>query len=160
MNHASLLIELFTEELPPKVLERLGQAFAQGIASGLSDKMLLSADSVVTAFATPRRLAVRITGVADVAPDQPFYEKLMPAKIGLDENRKPTAALQKKLASKGLAHLQTDDLEEVMMANRPTWLPREWHPALVWRNRSNRSSKQPLPSCQSPRLCSISSTMA
>lgn len=113
MNHASLLIELFTEELPPKVLERLGQAFAQGVASGLSDKMLLSADSVVTAFATPRRLAVRITGVADVAPDQPFYEKLMPAKIGLDENRKPTAALQKKLASKGLAHLQTDDLEEV-----------------------------------------------
>jgi len=113
MSHAPLLVELFTEELPPKALDRLGQSFAQGIADGLSGKALTSADSVVTSYATPRRLAVHITDVLSTAPEQSFSEKLMPVKIGLDANGQATAALQKKLAAKGLDHLQVQDLAQI-----------------------------------------------
>jgi glycyl-tRNA synthetase beta chain len=113
MSHAPLLVELFTEELPPKALQRLGQAFADGIKAGLADKALLSANSVVTPFATPRRLAVHITKVLDQAPDQAFSEKLMPAKVGLDDQGQPTAALIKKLAAKGLEHLGAADLTQI-----------------------------------------------
>ena len=113
MSHAPLLVELFTEELPPKALERLGQSFAQGIADGLNGKALTSPNSVVTPYATPRRLAVHITDVLSTAPEQSFSEKLMPVKIGLDANGQATAALQKKLAAKGLDHLQVQDLAQI-----------------------------------------------
>jgi glycyl-tRNA synthetase beta chain len=113
MTHTPLLVELFTEELPPKALERLGQSMADGLATALQSKGLLLPSSVVTPFATPRRLAVHITDVLAVAPDEPFTEKLMPAKIGLDADGKATAALEKKLAARGLSHLQVSDLQEV-----------------------------------------------
>lgn len=112
-DQAALLVELFTEELPPKALQRLGESFAQGITDGLTDKALLTGDSVTTAFATPRRLAVHITAVKATAPEQSFSEKLMPAKIGLDDNGQATPALQKKLAAKGLSHLQPGDLTQI-----------------------------------------------
>ena len=54
----TLLVELLTEELPPKALVKLGAAFAAGIDSGLKSRDFLDADSVATTFATPRRLAV------------------------------------------------------------------------------------------------------
>ena len=60
----SLLVELHTEELPPKALKSLADAFAAGIAKGLRDRQLPVGDSVVTAFGAPRRLAVHITHVA------------------------------------------------------------------------------------------------
>ena len=113
MSHAPLLVELFTEELPPKALQRLGQSFATGIADGLTEKALTSATSVVTSYATPRRLAVHITDVLATAPEQSFSEKLMPVKIGLDANGQATAALQKKLAAKGLDHLQAHELAQI-----------------------------------------------
>ena len=53
----SLLIELFTEELPPKALQTLGNAFANGIADGLRSRQLLEDSSAVTVYCTPRRLA-------------------------------------------------------------------------------------------------------
>jgi glycyl-tRNA synthetase beta chain len=56
MNH-TLLVELLTEELPPKALVKLGAAFAAGIVNGLTSRDLLEADSVATAYATPRRTA-------------------------------------------------------------------------------------------------------
>lgn len=113
MSSASLLIELFTEELPPKALQRLGQAMAQAVADGLHERALTTDTSTVTAFATPRRLAVHITDVLDTAPDQAFHEKLMPVKVGLDDKGQPTAALQKKLAAKGLEHISVQELTEV-----------------------------------------------
>ncbi len=100
-----LLVELFTEELPPKALNRLGQAFAQGLQDSLAASGLLAEGCQVTPFATPRRLAALITQVRTQAPDQQYAEKLMPAKIGLAEDGSATPALQKKLAAKGLADL-------------------------------------------------------
>ena len=105
MSVATLLVELFTEELPPKTLKKLGDAFAQGIFSALKSRTLLEADSAATVFSTPRRLAVSISNVHAEAPDAPFVEKLMPVSVGLDKDGKATPALLKKLAAKSLAHI-------------------------------------------------------
>ena len=109
----SLLVELFTEELPPKALERLGEAFAAGIEKELSAKGLLTHANRVTAFATPRRLAAHLSEVLSTAPNQAFTEKLMPVKVGLDAHGNPTPALVKKLESKGLGHLLASELEQI-----------------------------------------------
>jgi glycyl-tRNA synthetase beta chain len=98
---APLLVELFTEELPPKVLQRLGEAFAHGLRDQLVASGLLAADSKVEIFATPRRLAARLSNVLDKAPDRQIDERLLPEKVGVDAAGKPTAALLKKLASLG-----------------------------------------------------------
>ena len=63
MNH-TLLVELFTEELPPKALAKLGEAFSAGITNGLQTRGFLNANSITTSFATPRRLAVSISDVS------------------------------------------------------------------------------------------------
>ncbi len=58
----NLLVELFVEELPPKALKTLGEAFAEGIAEGLARRQLRGAHRDWTAFASPRRLAVHVPG--------------------------------------------------------------------------------------------------
>jgi glycyl-tRNA synthetase beta chain len=99
---ASLLIEIQTEELPPKALKALCGAFAAGIEGGLRARGFVSEQSVVTAYATPRRLAIHLTNVAKKSADAPFRQKLLPVAIGLDSRGKATAALQKKLAALGM----------------------------------------------------------
>ena len=95
----TLLIELLTEELPPKALVKLGAAFAAGIVNGLKARDLLDADSVATTYATPRRLAVSITRVRAVSPDKSVREKVLPVSVALDADGKATAPLAKKLAA-------------------------------------------------------------
>ena len=112
-DQAPLLIELLTEELPPKALQRLSEAFAQNVWQALSEQHLLDQASTLTPFATPRRLAVLISHVRAVAPEQSFTEKLMPVKVGLDANGHATPALLKKLAAKGLEHLEAKDLQQI-----------------------------------------------
>jgi glycyl-tRNA synthetase beta chain len=102
---ATLVVELVTEELPPKALKALGAAFAETLAAQLRQRGVLSTQAVVTPFATPRRLAVAITHVRSVAPDAQVIDKLMPAKVAFDTQGEPTQALQKKLSSVGRAHL-------------------------------------------------------
>ncbi len=109
--HQTLLIELFTEELPPKALKKLGDAFAGAITDGLKNHGLIAGTSASTMFASPRRLAVSITHVLAQAPDQAFVEKLMPVAVGLDKDGKATPALLKKLAAKSLAHIDVATLE-------------------------------------------------
>ena len=70
MTTKSLLVELFVEELPPKSLKRLGDAFGSVLVSSLREQGLTGADSGVTTFATPRRLAVLVQDVAERAADQ------------------------------------------------------------------------------------------
>ena len=101
MTSRPLLVELFTEELPPKALPKLSQAFAQGLHDALSTLGLTEANCSIEPFATPRRLGVKLSAVLSVAPDQSFSEKLMPVKVGLDANGGATPALLKKLAAKG-----------------------------------------------------------
>ncbi|WP_375186220.1 glycine--tRNA ligase subunit beta [Aquabacterium sp.] len=99
---ANLLVELFVEELPPKALKKLGESFATVLADGLKAQGLAAADAVVTPYASPRRLAVHVTGVADKAADQPVQHKLMPVAVGLNAEGQATPALLKKLGSLGL----------------------------------------------------------
>ena len=97
----NLLVELFVEELPPKALRKLGEAFAQTLAQHLKSAGLSASTATITAYASPRRLAVHLTDVADVATDKPVAHKLMPVAVGLDANGNATPALLKKLAALG-----------------------------------------------------------
>ena len=97
----NLLVELFVEELPPKALKKLGEAFAAGLAAGLQAQGLVHAGAVVTPFASPRRLAAHITAVAGKAADRSLLQKLMPVAVALDAAGNPTPALLKKLAALG-----------------------------------------------------------
>jgi glycyl-tRNA synthetase beta chain len=100
---ATLLVELLCEELPPKALKRLGEAFAEGLKKGLAKRDLLSPSSGVRAFATPRRLAASITDVKPETQAREIEVKLMPVSVGLDASGIPTPALAKKLEAAGLA---------------------------------------------------------
>jgi glycyl-tRNA synthetase beta chain len=107
----TLLVELQTEELPPKALAKLGAAFAAGIANGLKARDFLGADSVVATYATPRRLAVSITNVRATSADKTIREKVLPVSVALDKDGNPTAPLAKKLAALGFPDLKVGDLE-------------------------------------------------
>jgi glycyl-tRNA synthetase beta chain len=95
----TLLIEIFTEELPPKALAKLGDAFANGIFSGLKARDFLDDGAVATAFATPRRLAVAISNVRATSLDKTMREKVLPVSVALDAEGQPSAPLVKKLAA-------------------------------------------------------------
>jgi glycyl-tRNA synthetase beta chain len=103
--HANLLIELNTEELPPKALKPLAEAFAAGIEQGLRSRHFLAPDSRVTVFGSPRRLGAHVTHVAARSPDRPIRQKLMPLAVAQDKAKNWTAAFLKKLESLGRGHL-------------------------------------------------------
>ncbi|WP_186152108.1 glycine--tRNA ligase subunit beta [Burkholderia gladioli] len=108
---APLLVELLTEELPPKALARLGDAFAEGLAQRLAARDLIDGEAVFERFATPRRLAVLILNVRAIAPERQVREKVLPASVALDANGNPTPPLAKKLAALGRPELGIADLE-------------------------------------------------
>lgn len=101
MTTHNLLVELFVEELPPKALNKLGAAFSSVLAEQLKAQGLAAADAVVTAYASPRRLAAHVTGVLAQAPDKAVQQKLMPVAVGLDASGNASPALLKKLQALG-----------------------------------------------------------
>jgi glycyl-tRNA synthetase beta chain len=101
MSSKNLLVELFVEELPPKALKKLGEAFSASLLESLKSQGLTAEQSKVTSFASPRRLAAHITDVASKAADKQVAQKLMPASVGQDANGKATPALVKKLNALG-----------------------------------------------------------
>jgi len=101
MSSASLLVELFVEELPPKALKKLGDAFAGVLRDQLVAQGLAEAGAVLTAYASPRRLAAHLTHVAERAADKAVSQKLMPVAVGLDASGQPTPALLKRLGALG-----------------------------------------------------------
>ena len=101
MTTQNLLVELFVEELPPKALKKLGEAFAGVLFDQLKAQGLTAADSVLTSFASPRRLAAHVTAVATQGADKAVSQKLMPVAVGLDASGNATPALLKKLQALG-----------------------------------------------------------
>ncbi|MDB5915153.1 MAG: glyS, partial [Ramlibacter sp.] len=101
MTVQNLLVELFVEELPPKALRKLGEAFASTLLDQLKAQGLSSNESRLTSFASPRRLAAHVTNVASQAADKSVSQKLMPVSVGLDASGKATPALLKKLQALG-----------------------------------------------------------
>ncbi|MGQ7939618.1 glycine--tRNA ligase subunit beta [Paraburkholderia sp. D1E] len=110
-HQATLLVELLTEELPPKALARLGDAFAEGIAQRLAARDLVEGELSFERYATPRRLAVTIRNVRSVAPEKHVREKVLPVSVALDKDGQPTAPLAKKLAALGFPDFSVNDLE-------------------------------------------------
>jgi glycyl-tRNA synthetase beta chain len=109
----TLLVEIFTEELPPKALQTLSNAFSELLSKTLRDEGHLVKESQIESFTSPRRLACRITHVLSLSPEKKIRERLLPVKIGLDINGQATPPLQKKLDSLGLSGLHVDQLEKI-----------------------------------------------
>jgi glycyl-tRNA synthetase beta chain len=101
MTTQNLLVELLVEELPPKALKKLGDAFASVLADSLKAQGLADANATVTDFASPRRLAVQVSAVSAQAADKAVSQKLMPMAVGLDGSGNATPALLKKLQALG-----------------------------------------------------------
>ena len=107
----NLLVELFVEELPPKALKKLGDAFAGVLFEQLKSQGLTTAESALTSFASPRRLAAHVTYVAAQAANKAVSQKLMPVSVGLDAAGNATPALLKKLAALGADASSVDGLK-------------------------------------------------
>ena len=105
MNH-SLLIELHTEELPPKSLKALSESFANSILAALKEQAFASANSLCTPYATPRRLALLISEVAAQQPDRVIEKKGPAVASGVDAEGKPTKALEGFMRSAGVSFEQ------------------------------------------------------
>jgi len=101
MSTHNLLVELFVEELPPKALKKLGEAFAGVLFEQLKAQGLASTASQLSSFASPRRLAAHVTGVTAQAADKAVSQKLMPVSVGLDAAGNASPALLKKLQALG-----------------------------------------------------------
>ena len=97
----NLLVELFVEELPPKALKKLGEAFASVLTDSLRAQGLTDGRAATTAYASPRRLAALVPAVASRAADKAVQQKLMPVSVGLDAQGQATPALLKKLTALG-----------------------------------------------------------
>ncbi len=112
----SLLVELLVEELPPKSLKMLSDSFAEIMVASLKTQGLAANDAAVTAFASPRRLAVHVKNVAAQATDKPVSQKLMPVAVGLDANGQATPALLKKFSSLygDATHMQVSQLKHAL----------------------------------------------
>jgi glycyl-tRNA synthetase beta chain len=114
MTTKNLLVELFVEELPPKALKKLGDAFAGVLHEQLKAQGLCGDDAVLTAFASPRRLAAHITRVAAQGVDKAVSQKLMPVAVGLDAAGNASPALLKKLQALGSDASAVAGLKRVM----------------------------------------------
>jgi glycyl-tRNA synthetase beta chain len=113
MSTATLLVELLTEELPPKSLARLAEAFRKALTDDLQQEGFLTAGSTSRAYATPRRLAVQITQTLAQSPDKALEIQGPSVKVGLDKDGKPTPALAGFAKKNGVA---VEDLVQIESA--------------------------------------------
>lgn len=92
MTQQTLLIELLTEELPPKALEKLANSFADTITDELKKLQFVAADVAANVYASPRRLAVQIPAVAAIQPDQHIVRRGPAVSAGMKDGQ-PSPAL-------------------------------------------------------------------
>ncbi|MEP7096102.1 MAG: glycine--tRNA ligase subunit beta [Dokdonella sp.] len=107
----SLLIELGTEELPPKALDELATAFAHGVCGGLTKRGITADVANAKAYCSPRRLAVHVPAVARTQPDQQQERRGPALNAGLDAHGQPTKALVGFAQSCGVEVAQLEKLE-------------------------------------------------
>ena len=116
MSAQDFLVEIGTEELPPKALKQLSEAFGEGIRRELETAGVEHGE--IELFATPRRLAVRVNKVADAQPDTPFEKKGPAVKAAFDDAGNPTKALEGFARSLGIQPDELDTLE----TDKGAWL--------------------------------------
>ncbi len=110
MRLDNLLIELLTEELPPKSQKEIGIAFAKNVKEFLDKHHLSTEASENSIFSSSRRIGIYIKNIKDKAENQNVSIKLMPASIGFDSLKKPSEALLKKLYTVGLDEKAFDNI--------------------------------------------------
>lgn len=98
---ADFLVELGTEELPPKNLKHLMNAFVESIQADLTALEL--SFGAVKAYAAPRRLAVLVEDLADQTPSKELVVWGPPAAIAFDKDGQPTKAAQAFAEKNGIA---------------------------------------------------------
>lgn len=111
MDTKNLLIELGTEELPPKALDELAAAFCAGVVEGLKKRSVEFDAASAHPLWSPRRLAVRIDAVQTQQPDQTSERRGPALNAAFDVDGRPTKALQGFAASNGCSVEQLDKLE-------------------------------------------------
>ena len=107
----SLLIELGTEELPPKALDELSAAFLRSICDGLAKRGIAGDLDQAAAYASPRRLAVHIPNVAPAQPEQSIERRGPALGAALDKDGQPSKALLGFAQSCGVDVAQLEKLE-------------------------------------------------
>ncbi len=107
----SLLVELGTEELPPKALDELSAAFLRGICDGLAKRGVAAELDHAVAYASPRRLAAFVPAVAASQPDQPIERRGPALAAALDAEGQPSKALLGFAHSCGVEVGQLEKLE-------------------------------------------------
>ncbi|MDH5572366.1 MAG: glycine--tRNA ligase subunit beta [Gammaproteobacteria bacterium] len=116
MNKQDLLIEIGTEELPPKALKKLSQAFLTGVKAGLDNAEL--AYSSIKPFASPRRLAIVVTDLDDAQPDKNVERRGPALQAAYDDEGCPTKAADGFARSCGVTVEQLEKVE----TDKGTWL--------------------------------------
>ncbi len=106
-----LLIEIGCEELPPKALDELTNAFADGICDGLTKRGIVADVANAKKYNSPRRLAVIVPNVGVAQPDQDIERRGPAVSAGLDAGGAPTKALLGFAASCGVSVDQLDKLQ-------------------------------------------------
>lgn len=91
-NRAALLIELGCEELPPKALDTIRDAFFRGVMDGLEKQGFGFSKDNSACYSSPRRLALLIADVAQAQPDQDIERRGPAVKAAFDDSGKPTGA--------------------------------------------------------------------
>ena len=109
MNTDNLIVELGTEELPPKALKNLSEAFAQGIMQGLQQNELQYNN--LRALATPRRLAVSVEGLQAQQADRVVEKRGPSVDVAFDTDGNPTKAAQGWARSNGIEVSQAQRLK-------------------------------------------------
>ncbi len=109
MSNTDFLVELGTEELPPKALQKLSTAFSAGVSAGIEDACLTHGE--VLSFATPRRLAVLVKTLATEQPSQEIKTRGPPVRLAFDEDGNPTKAASAFAAKCGVSVDQLSRLE-------------------------------------------------
>ncbi|RLA06724.1 MAG: glycine--tRNA ligase subunit beta [Gammaproteobacteria bacterium] len=117
-NASTLLIEIGTEELPPKSLKRLADSFADTLAQKLMAAQLIETADQVARYAAPRRLAVSVNQVAQRQPDQQLERRGPAVKAAWDEAGAPTKATLGFARSCGV---EPQDLE-TLSTDKGEWL--------------------------------------
>ena len=118
---APLLVELLTEELPPKALKKLGDAFAAGIEAVLVKDGLVAEKTALQVFATPRRLAVLLANAQPAGQNKVVKQKILPVSVALDAAGNASPALTKKLAAMNLSTLTVDQFTREMDGKNETF---------------------------------------
>ena len=109
---ATLLIELLTEELPPKSLAKLGLSFREQMQKALAEAGFIAADNAGRWFATPRRLALQFDDCLESQPDRVIEKKGPAVASGVGADGTPTKALEGFLRSAGVAFAQLEKLND------------------------------------------------